>query len=1008
MRAVEHCRHIYLPLSPLLPDMRSFVYLLLCLIPLSVASAQHSAISGVLLDSASGTPLVHATVEVRNSEGKVFGDYTDKKGYFLVHGISGGSYSVDMRSLGYKDIKRTLKLKDNDTLVLGTIRLAQSSVLTNTIEVEAQQIRGEQRGDTTEFNAKAFKTDKNASAEDLVKKMPGVEVENGTVKAQGEQVKRVLVDGKPFFGDDPATTLKTLPSDIIDKVQVYDQSSDQAQFTRFDDGERNKTLNVITKADKRVGQFGKLYAGYGTDSRYNAGGNINYFNGDQRISLLGIANNINEQNFAIQDIIGAMGGGGTQYMRMAGRSMAMFTTSGGGKSSAPRGPGSGGDFSISPNDGISKSSGLGLNYTDQFGRDFAISGSYFFNRTATAQYQTVDRTYIINDTLSQLNPQINNNNPININHRLNLRADYSIDSMSSILLNPKFTLQNSVKDNTQYSEISNSTPSALQSLSQTTTKTGGETNAYNFSTDLLYRLRFATEGRTFSAQLNGTFRNNDGTGRNTSSVTAFLPDTITNVYDLSVPSDGNTKTLSANLSYTEPVATNHQLQLTYNINDSKTTSDKLSYLVDSSGAVDTNPISLLSSKATSEYLTQRPGLSYRFSILPPDSMKKKFDPMSLMGGPPGGDRGMGNRMMGMMGGSVGTWTFGVGAEYQIATLQTTQTFPSALDGSKTFYNILPNFSMVARPSMTSNIRLNYRTSTSSPSISQLQDVIDNTDPIHLSRGNSNLKQEFNHSLFANYGVFNMITASGFFVMANVNLTQDKIVNSTRTRGSILGIGDTLPVGSQFTMPINRDGYINANSFIVYSFPVEPFKGLKLNMNTNVGLMYTRDLSLIDSAENVAKTLAVTPSLGFSSNISEYTDFSVSARTAYSTLRNSLQSSLNTNYYTTTVIARANVISHDSSALLDGWVGSVDFNYVVTSGLAAGYNTAVPLLNFGIGKRFFDQRAELKLSVFDVLNKNNTVSRTTSSGYFEDSQTRVLNRYFLLTFSYNLRIFGSKQ
>ena len=247
-----------------------------------------------------------------------------------------------------------------------------------------------------------------------------------------------------------------------------------------------------------------------------------------------------------------------------------------------------------------------------------------------------------------------------------------------------------------------------------------------------------------------------------------------------------------------------------------------------------------------------------------------------------------------------------------------------------------------------------------------------------------------------------------FLMANVNYTQDKIINSTSVadRTIALPTGDTIRAGTQFTQPINRDGYWNANSFLVYSFPFTPFKGFNLTVNSNAGVVYTRDLSLINNEENIASTWVITPSIGVSSNISENTDFSLSARTAYSRVNNSIQQSLNSEYFTHTLIARATFITHDSSEVLDGWVFSGDFNYIVTSGLASGYNLSVPLLNLGIGKRFFDGRGELKLSVFDALNKNNSINRSTGSGYIEDTRTNVLQRYLLLTFTYNLRMFGS--
>lgn len=984
--------------------MRFAVYpVLLCLFSFG-ALAQTSVVTGVAVDSATGSALSGATASIKGADGKVIaGAVCDSRGRFTIHGLEAGARTLLIHSFAYNDVTRKITIPDKDTLKLGTIRVSASALLLEGVEVEAMQIRGEQKGDTTEFNAKAFKTDKNASADDLVRKMPGVEIENGQVKAQGEQVRRVLVDGKPFFGDDPAATLKALPSDIIDKVQVYDQASDQSQFTRFDDGDRSKTLNVVTKTDKRVGQFGKLYAGYGTDSHYNTGATINFFDGDRRFSILAMSNNVNEQNFSMQDILGAMGGGGNQFMKMAGRNMAMFSTSGGGRSSMnQRGFGGGGggggfnDFTVSPSDGISKSSGLGLNYSDQWAKNLSVSGSYFFNRTNTDQQQYTNREYVLSETGTQLNTKDDTTNTINTNHRANFRLDYGIDSMSSILITPRFTWQGNDKVNSSLSRTVINDTARFANTSQTLTTS--DNTAYNFSTDLLYRLRFATEGRTLSANINTTLRSNDGSSDN-SSQNYFGIDTVVNYsIDQLVPSNGSSKTVGGNITYTEPLATQHQLQLSYNVNNSHNVSDRRTYDVLRGDAIDT----ALSSVASSNYLTHRPGISYRFSILPPpDTGKAKPDAMMMM---MGGDRAMGSRMMGMMGGAVGTWTFGIGADYQHATLDVDQSFPSSFNTSRTYNSILPNISIVARPSFSSNIRLNYRTYSNAPQISQLQDAVDNSDPLRWTRGNSGLKQELTHSIFANYGTFNMISASGLFAMVYAQFTQDKIVNSTHTYGFIPGVPSTVRTGVQLTEPVNRDGYANVSSFCFYSYPVEPFKGLKLNMSTNAGVVYTRDISLIDSAENISSTWVMTPSIGMSSNISEYTDFSLSARSAYTTFKNSLQSELDAKFFTHTIIARGTFITHDSSAVLDGWVFTGDLNYIITSGLAEGFNKSVPLLNLAVGKRFLDGRGELKLSVFDLLNKNNAISRNTYSGYVEDSRTTVLQQYFLLTFTYNLRLF----
>ncbi len=190
---------------------------------------------------------------------------------------------------------------------LGTLSLRPDVTELKGVVVEGRQIRVEQKGDTAQYNAGAFKANPDASAEELVTKMPGISVENGTVRAQGEDVQRVLVDGREFFGDDATLALRNLPAEIIDKVQVFDRQSDQAQFTGFDDGQTQKTINIVTKPGKNSGQFGKIYAGYGTNDRYSAGGNINFFKGQRRITVIGLSNNVNQQNFSSQDLLGITG-----------------------------------------------------------------------------------------------------------------------------------------------------------------------------------------------------------------------------------------------------------------------------------------------------------------------------------------------------------------------------------------------------------------------------------------------------------------------------------------------------------------------------------------------------------------------------------------------------------------------------------------------------------------------------------------------------------------------------
>lgn len=972
-------------------------------------------VHGTVIDKATSEPLNGTTIIIRDNKGSVIsGGVARRKGDFDIS-VKPGAYTLVAKFIGYDSTKKEIVVPVSGTLDVGTIQLSQSSVKEDEVLVEDKAIRMEVKGDTVEFRANQYKTDKNASADELVSKMPGIEIQNGQVKAQGQDVKRVLVDGKPFFGDDPNLTLKNLPSEIIDRVQVFDQMSDQASFTRFDDGERNKTLNIVTKEDRRKGQFGKLYAGYGDQDRYTAGGNINYFKGSTRISVLGLSNNINQQNFSIQDIMGAMGGGG-MMQQMMGNTMRMFSggsqQGGGGRGMMGFGGGGASNFLVGQSDGITASNGFGLNYNDDFGKTLSLSGSYFFNRSNNEQLQSTKRQTFVED-LTQSTLQNNNNTTINLNHRLNLRADLQLDSVSSILITPSFTWQTTDKTSLATANTTQRDTSLNTSLQNNVS----DNRAYNISTNALYRLRLSNDGRTFSINGNVSARNNTGNQDNQTLNRFFgstLPgrDSINFLQD--IPSDGKNFTVGGNASYTEPITKNQLLQLTYNFNSTNSENNRSVLGLDTV----TNQVTLLnptlSNNASSQYTTHRPGASYKFTIEPEkdtsqNSGMNEAGMMRMMFGgmrPPGsGGGGMGGGF-----GNVGAWNITIGVDYQIATLSVDQTFPGVFSTSRTFQNILPSLTVNTRPTMFSNFRFNYRVSTNQPSINQLQNVLDVTNPLRLSTGNTNLAQEVSHSINANYGTFNMKSAAAFFANINFNYTQDRIVQSTIVAGgapvSIPGSPIPLQPGAQFSRPINTEGYWNANAFATYSFPVEPFKGFKVNLSANVFANYLRDISFINEQENIAHTTTVTPALAIGSNISENTDFSISYRTAFNSVTNTIQSQLNQQFYTHTVTARTTLINKDTSSdFFNGWLVSGDFSYVLTTGLASGFNQGIPLLNIGLGKRVLDGRGEIKLQVFDALNQNNSINRNVGSGYVEDVQTNVLRRFFMLNFTYNLRIFN---
>lgn len=389
-----------LPQAPYFMPPLSRTLILFTTIIFVVAYTHTSAnedVQGRVIDAADKSPLQGTTVVLVSPQDSAikYGAITSKSGSFVIKDVPAGPWRLYVSFIGFRKYSSTIFIRSSSVDV-GTIALQQDTVNTKTINVEADASAVQVKGDTTEYNSKAYKTNVNASAEDLVKKMPGVNVEGGTVTAHGEDVRRVLVDGREFFGDDPSSTLRNVPADMVDRVQVYDRGSDMSMFSGFDDGTTQKTINLITKRDRRKGEFGKFYGGYGSQERYTTGATFNYFDGPQRLVVLGLSNNINQQNFSAQDIVGSMGIGG-----QAGRLINRFASSAAGQRMITSRTGSGlggrGDFGnlfVSQQNGVTTTHALGTNYSNTIGDDVNLSGSYFFNYADNGNTSSINRDYV--------------------------------------------------------------------------------------------------------------------------------------------------------------------------------------------------------------------------------------------------------------------------------------------------------------------------------------------------------------------------------------------------------------------------------------------------------------------------------------------------------------------------------------------------------------------------------------------------------------------------------------
>lgn len=907
----------------------------------NTAKAQTYSISGKMVDAKDASPLpgVEVILTSKLDSTNRTGTMTDVDGGYEIDGLQPGGYVLETAYLGYLPISKTVLLTGKD-IDLGNVSLKASDNELNSVTITGKQVRTEQLGDTTQFNADAYKTNPDATAEDLVTKMPGVTSDNSGVKVNGETVQQVYVDGKPFFGTDPTLALRNLPSEVIDKIQVFDKMSDQSQFTGFDDGNSQKTINIVTKKNKSNGQFGKIYGGYGTDDRYLAGGSFNSFNGDQRISIIELSNNVNQQNFSSQDILGVTGGSGQNR--------------GGTRGSG----GAANNFLTGQQGGITTTHSAGINYSDTWGKKIKVTGSYFFNYTDNINNTSLERNYFTQNDTSLLYNETDNSETKNLNNRFNFRLEYDIDSSNAIIFTPNLSLQENYATTGQVD--SSITGGLLTSNSINNIKTNS--SGYNFSGNLLYQHKFKKKGRTVSLNVSSADNEQRGDGTyytltdyyNSDSTTTDLLDQHYNLYN-------NSHNISSNVTYTEPIGKKSQLMVNYNPSYTKSYADKetdtLGNAMQQSLGFDT----LLSNKYDNIYITQRAGLSYRVST-------QKVN-------------------------------FMVGASYQYATLQGDQTFPDNFNPERYFSDVLPQAMLNFRFADGRNLRIMYRTNTTAPTITQLQDVVDVSNPLLMKTGNPNLRQDYEQTLLLRYGLTRRKSAHGLFIYGYANYINNYIGNATYlpTKDSTIDDGIMLNKGSQLTLPVNLNGYWNNKLFVTYGMPAD---FIKSNFNLNGGLSYTRNPGLVNSALNYSNDMAPTFGAVLSSNVSENLDFTLSYTGDYNVVTNTLQSQANDNYYNHIISFKINWI------FLKGVVLNTNIAqtyYSTLNGTAPNENYI--LWNAYVAYKFLKNKGlEARISVFDLLNQNKSISRTVSDTYIQNSTTQVLKQYAMFTLTYTLRNF----
>ena len=923
--------------------MRKIIITLLYVFVALSAFSQRGNITGKVVSEKDNQSVIGATVFLKSSGFKKRVS-VNVKGYFVFESIPYGKYSLEITSLGFRKITKQIVLNKAE-VNFSTFKMKEISIELETYKVEAKIPLAVQKGDTTEYNSQAYKVNKDATTEDLVEKMPGISNRNGEMTAQGEAIKKVLVDGKPFFGDDPKAALKNIPAAVVEKIQVVNEKSDESKATGFDDGNTTKTINIVTKKEFRNGKFGKIYAGIGAENesfanyRYKAGGNYNIFNGAKRISFVGQFNNVNQQNFSGEDLFGITAGKRRKRGYERGGDLQANSSS----------------FSVPQQDGIARTNAMGVNFSNSWGKKTDFIGSYFYNNSKTDALENVLQKYYSSENVSQEYVERDSSFTENVNQRVALKLKHKFSANDELFVRTNMSLQN----NNGVSNLVGNTnvgTSAINGLkSNYTTKLLG----YSLNAKIYYNHKFVKKGRSAFIQLRNNLNGNDGTSFLQSEEQDYINidfDTLNQQAKLL----SRNNILAVKVRYTEPIGKKGGLMFDYDVAKTINNSTNKTF----NAPFSTEDYLDLDTTFSSEFETN--ALNHNFAFGYRYFSKKVF-------------------------------TF-LRVKYQTTDFRTATVFPSQENTKKTYHAILPFAMFKYSYTRSKNFFIMFHGSTSNPAINQVTNLLDNRNPLQLRIGNNDLTQSTSSRIRLRYNTSNVEKATTFSANLSGSFSEDRISSTLDFYGKDTTINNVfLEQGTLLNSYKNLKGYRDFSGFVSYGLPL---KAIRCNLNLEVRYTFSKIPSLINGLSNITNSTKYEGGVVVSSNISENFDFIVSVRPSYSVLTSETNISQNSNYF-----------SNDSKVKLT-WTFKEDYVfrtqavYQTNTGFSDGLNVNFLMWNASISKKIFkNKQGEIRLSVFDIMRQNNSLNVTTTNLYIQEATSNVLQRYFMLRFSYNIKSFS---
>ncbi len=908
-----------------------FIFFTICCFLTTLLTAQDFEITGTVKDS-SHVFLEAATVYIQTVSDSTLVTYTitDREGFFRLKGSTKTKkVNLFVSYTGFRTYKKELAL-EKQVMNLGEIIIesAANSLGEITITASAPVML---KSDTLQFNVGSFNTRADANLEELLKKLPGVEVDSeGKITVNGKPVNKILVNGEEFFGGDPKIATKNLPKEIIDKIQVVSTKTKSEEFTGKAGDPDNKTINIELKEDMDKGYFSRFTAAGGTDDRYNLSGIANYFNGDFRLSILGGTNNINESGFSSSELWELMGRNAFNFTQTG--NTYYFTDSG----------------IFARGEGLTKSTSGGLNVTNKWNKTTELGGSYFYGRKDTEKRTEIHRENILPDGAYFMN-SVSSSKYVNDAHKADAEFEIEPDTLTRLSLKPHLKINTG---NSLSGSSSESIDEVGNLINTSATTMNSENYSGEFSNNLNVIRKFGGNGAYLEFYFDNTHDSYNGK-RFFSSETEIFSEGISDTESQNQFIDENRKEnqYRTGISDRSVLAKDFFLDISYDLEIENGSNKRNVFNFNDVEQDYSNFDGTLSNEFKFNGTKHIPniGLSY-------ESEK---------------------------------WR----ASFDAGLLNTTLKSQNLIDNvnfENTYNNLYLSSYASYQIKKSTSVYFNYRTTSNVPSLQQLQPVTDRTNPLNIITGNPNLKPEFSQNIRFGLQNYDFATRSGYFLNGMLSFTNDKVISVSTTDENLL----------RTTTYANVDGNYQASLGGSYN---KRFKKDKRIFKYSVALWGSMNNSVgySNGKHYESQGFNTSPWIKLGYEIEDVFSISTSYRLGYHFTQYDIFQNREESYANHSV----------NLDLTTYWPKNIVFeseiDYGYDGNVSGSFDPSSILWNASLGYKFLNDDATIEIKAYDLLDQNVSARRTTGEDFIQDTRSLVLERYFMLSFTYKLTKFGGK-